>query len=233
MKQSTARERGQFYSDLGSGKNYSAADGAGPFSNGGTSWGDLEQYTQAGYFGDSSTDITDTTQNITYPQTGEWAQLTLPCAIRLEFYTLVAGGRGKPTTWLVAGSTDGQQWQIVDDQRGQSALADHYEPDSSTGNYTSFRLIVYGASGALNVGQWNLYSSYIASPPSTPPPSNAALAYGLGFSLGGATFVALSAGLYVWASRRGRHADAPAPSTDQPPVGARPWFTRTRPAGRN
>jgi hypothetical protein len=119
-------------------------------------------YSGGNYTGSVSTVVSETTYN------GEWLQLQLPAPQALAQYTLRPNDNPTFTTnmassWVVAGSTDGTTWTLIDTQSNitwPNSAAKTYTVTGSAA-YTYYRLIgLKTHSGAANipfvVGTWNL-----------------------------------------------------------------------------
>jgi hypothetical protein len=144
-----------------------------------------EQYfTGSNYYDFTLGTLIDTTKTTTVSgavAAGWWVQLQLPTAIILRSYTLIGRQDSglwnvrNPTTFWIAGSTDGTTWSNVHFQSGisygQSGTTISVPQTSNSLPYSYYRLIVNvignpGASGnhtTLDFATWNLYgdsSSY-------------------------------------------------------------------------
>ena len=111
---------------------------------------------------------------------GAWLQIQFPYSTQITNYTMNGtGGAGSmPTTWVLAGSTNGTTWTQVDSiSQGQNiaSMTVNYTV-SSPNQYTYYRLIVK-TSGVTNVGyatavRINLFAGQAYVIPFTPPSAN-------------------------------------------------------------
>jgi alpha-tubulin suppressor-like RCC1 family protein len=105
--------------------------------------------------------------------TGEYLQIQLPCAIALNAYSITSGTTW-PTTWWVAGSTNGGNWNLIDTKSsittGWTANVARTFTTSNTKLYTHFRLIVNAVRAGINdvteIGEWLLYGDTTSKYPS-------------------------------------------------------------------
>jgi hypothetical protein len=137
-----------------------------------------QYYTGANYYDYNLGTLIDTTKTTTVSgetAAGWWVQLQLPTAIILRSYTLIGRQNGglwntrNPTTFWIAGSTNGTTWSNVHFQSGisygQSGTTITVPQTSNSLPYSYYRLIVNvignpGAAGnhsTLDFATWNLF----------------------------------------------------------------------------
>ncbi|QKE82848.1 ATP-binding protein [Arthrobacter sp. NEB 688] len=79
---------------------------------------------------------------------------------RATWYTLTSGPeKGDPTAWRLEGSTDGRHWKTLDRRSGETfpwrVQTRPFEVDHP-GTYSSYRLVVTAANGAVNLSEVEL-----------------------------------------------------------------------------
>ena len=113
-------------------------------------------YGQVATYNDTTRNYSTTVNGTSY--TGEWLQIQLPSAIILRSYSIETWGitsassSGRsPNSWVVAGSTDGSTWNLVDQQTNRI-----FWPD------TPISMANYGANTYICTGTYalNAYTYY-------------------------------------------------------------------------
>ena len=97
---------------------------------------------------------------------GEWLQIQLPQAIKLNAYSLAprSGWLTRMSKdWYILGSTDGFSWTIVDKRIGyiwaDNSSVTFSNLTNATSTYNYYRIVTTtlgGADGWLNIGEWQL-----------------------------------------------------------------------------
>jgi hypothetical protein len=169
------------------GSTYLAECGFTPSTAGWASTGPL--YSSGTYTGSASTTVSGSAV------TGEWLQLLYPYSFSLASYMVTNSSSTAqvPTSWVVAGSTNGSTWTLVDAQSAVSwafvGQTQTYTPAPSAAQYSYFRFIAKTIDGgSYNVStRLAFYSSPLASyvVPFTPSSANAWQSYT--FSIPGPT----------------------------------------------
>jgi Concanavalin A-like lectin/glucanases superfamily/Glycine rich protein len=124
-------------------------------------------YSQTSYSGSVSTTVSGTAYS------GEWLQIQTPSAFILNYYSLQGastysnGYSQMPYTWIIAGSTDGTTWSLIDTETAQlfttSGQTNTYYTSSNQSLYNYYRIIVQriqntGADYCI-IGEWRIYGA--------------------------------------------------------------------------
>ena len=124
-------------------------------------------YSQTSYSGSVTTTVSGTAYS------GEWLQIQTPSAFILNYYSLQGastysnGYSQMPYTWIIAGSTDGTTWSLIDTETAQlfttSGQTNTYYTSSNQSLYNYYRIIVQriqntGADYCI-IGEWRIYGA--------------------------------------------------------------------------
>ena len=100
--------------------------------------------------------------------TGSWLQIQLPSNTSIKSYSLSsrlnAVSAQSPATWVIAGSTTGTTWTLLDLRAVETswvARAEKHFSISSVGSYNYYRIIitnVTGANAVVSIGEWKLFA---------------------------------------------------------------------------
>jgi hypothetical protein len=114
-----------------------------------------------------SSGVTTTISTVASP--GEWLQFQFPSSIQIvSYYIQVYEPTNAPSTWKLAGSTDGSTWFLLDSQASQTSDAMGrkiiYNVTSNFGSYRYYRIVVNkivstGGSTSTIYGHWGFYST--------------------------------------------------------------------------
>lgn len=85
--------------------------------------------------------------------TGEWVQLVMPSSIIVKKYSLTTTGINNPISWVIAGSTDGTTWYLLDYKNfstiNVNTTYNFYISNSTSYNY--YRFIYIASDGSYPV----------------------------------------------------------------------------------
>lgn len=151
-----------------------------PFDGSGLAWAvaNSSVYVQGGaYVGGLVTNVSQAAVM------GEWLQLRLPSRVFVTAYVLAGAPSLAPTAWALAGSQDGEVWEVVDSRRSAAQWGTSPSSFAVTppfGAYTHYRLVVSGGGrmGGLALTDWLLIGAPYVGPPS--PYASIALQIGIG-----------------------------------------------------
>ena len=113
-----------------------------PYAFGTTSYWQLNPY---------PTTRTTVVSGTTY--TGEWVQLVMPSSIVVKRYSLTTTSSNNPISWVIAGSTDGTTWYLLDYQNFTTiaGFTTHRFDISNSTSYNYYRFIYIGSNGTYPV----------------------------------------------------------------------------------